>query len=82
MRIASKEQLHRLIDELPEHELHAAQRFLEYLRDIGSDSVLRALMEASEDDEPTTPDEDEGAADAWHEYLRGEARPWEEVRKN
>ena len=29
----TRSDLHRLIDELPEDELHAARRFLEYLRD-------------------------------------------------
>ena len=75
-----KDDLHRLVDELPQKELHGAKRFLEYLRNMG-DPVLRALMEAPEDDEPTTPEENEGADEAWQEYLRGEARPWEDVRK-
>ena len=75
-----KDELHRLVDELPQKELHGAKRFLEYLRNMG-DPVLRALMEAPEDDEPTTPEEDEGAEEAWREYLRGEARPWEDVRE-
>lgn len=75
-----KEELHRLVDELPEGESHAAKRFLEYLRNMG-DPVLRAMLEAPEDNEPTTPEEDEGAEEAWQEYLRGEARPWEDVRK-
>ena len=30
-----KEKLHRLVDELPEAECHAAERYLEYLRDQG-----------------------------------------------
>ncbi len=76
-----KEDLHRLVDALPEQELHAALRYMEYLRDVGSDEFVRALMEAPEDDEPLTADEAEGADEAWQEYLRGEARPWEEVRK-
>ena len=75
-----KEELHRLVDELPEGESHAAKRFLEYLCNM-SDPMMRALMEAPYDDEPTTPEEDKGAEEAWQEYLRGEARPWEEVRK-
>jgi predicted transcriptional regulator len=41
--------LYRLIDELPEAELHAAARFLEYLRDAG-DPLLRALHAAPEDE--------------------------------
>jgi len=75
-----KDELHRLVDELPESESHAAKRFLEYLRNMG-DPMMQALMEAPIDDEPTTAEEDKGAEEAWQEYLRGEARPWEDVRK-
>jgi len=40
-----KEELHHLVDELPNRELHAAKRFLEYLRNMG-DPFLQALEEA------------------------------------
>ena len=79
--MTTKEELHRLIDELPESEVHAALRFLGYLRNLGSDPLMQALMDAPEDDEPDTPEEQRAALEAWQEYLRGEARPWEEVRK-
>ncbi len=75
-----KERLHRLVDELPESELHTAERFLEYVRVASLDPIMQALMAAPEDDEPTTPEENLGAQEAWQEYLRGEARPLEEVR--
>jgi len=78
--MTGKARLHQLVDELPESELHAAERFLEYLRDAG-DPFLQALAAAPPDDEPTTPEEDEGAAEAWREYQRGEARAWDEVRE-
>jgi hypothetical protein len=78
--MTTREELHRLIDELPECEMHAARRFLEYLRNMG-DPVLRSLMEAPEDDEPTTPEEDQGAKEAWQEYLRGEAISAEEAKR-
>ena len=76
-----KDDLHRLVDELPQKELHGAKRFLEYLRNMG-DPFLQALMEAPEDDEPTTPEEDEGAAEAWQEYLRGEGITMEEAKRD
>ncbi|HZR98312.1 MAG TPA: hypothetical protein VFE37_06380 [Chloroflexota bacterium] len=76
---SNKDKLRQLVEELPESEVHAAESFLAYLRDIGSDPFLRALALAPVDDEPTTPEEDEGAAEAWEEYRRGEGRPWEEV---
>lgn len=78
--MTTKEELYRLVDELPENELHAAKRFLEYLRNMG-DPMLQALMEAPYDDEPTTPEEDEGAREAWQEYLRGEAISAEEAKR-
>ena len=61
-----------------EDALVGAERYLAPLRD---DYMLRVLMAAPYDDEPTTPEEDEGAEEAWQEYLRGEARLWEEVRE-
>ncbi|MCI0438400.1 MAG: hypothetical protein L0177_04635 [Chloroflexi bacterium] len=79
--MTTKEELHRLVDELPDSELQTAMRFLEYLRDTVGDPFLKALAAAPEDDEPDSPDEKEGAEEAWQEYLRGEAQPWEEVRK-
>jgi len=78
--MTTREGLHRLVDELPEYEMHAARRYLEYLRNMG-DTLLRSLMEAPEDDEPTTPEEDEGAEEAWQEYLRGEAISAEEAKR-
>jgi hypothetical protein len=45
-----REDLHRLIDELPEAEAHAARRYLEYLRDRSLPG-LEALLEAEEEEE-------------------------------
>ncbi len=36
----AREELHRLVDELPEGELLPAERFLEYLRDRGGQKEL------------------------------------------
>ena len=79
--MTTKEKVHRVIDELPESELHTALRFLEYLRDVRGDPLLRALMEAPEDDEPLTPEEAQGVDEAWQEYLRGEAVSAEEAKR-
>lgn len=78
--MASKEELHDLIERLPADEVPTALRFLEYLCDK-DDPVLQALRQASEDDEPESVEEQKGAEEAWNEYRRGEARPWREVRK-
>ena len=74
--------LRLLVDELPEDELTAAARFLEYLRNTYEDDpVLRMLDEAPEDDEPATPEEEAAVTESSAAYRRGESRPWEEVRK-
>ena len=75
-----KDDLHRLVDELPKKELQSAKRYLEYLRNMG-DPVQRALLEAPEDDEPTTPEENKIAEEAWQEYLRGEGISAEEAKR-
>ena len=45
------------------------------------DPVQRALLEAPEDDEPTTPEENKIAEEAWQEYLRGEGISAEEAKR-
>jgi hypothetical protein len=75
-----REELHRLVDRLPEGELDAALRLLEAWHNQ-EDPVLKALLEAVEDDEPSTPEEDREAQEAWEEYQRGIGKPWEEVKK-
>ena len=75
-----KKDLHRLVDELPKKELPVAKRYLEYLRNMG-DPVLRAMLEAPEDDEPTTPEEEMGVEEARQEYLRGEGISLEEAKR-
>lgn len=72
--------IRRLVNALPDQELSAAGRYLEYLRDMG-DPLLRALRNAPFDDEPTTPEEEEAVAEARAQYGGGEGRPWEEVRE-
>jgi hypothetical protein len=47
----SRAPLHELIDRLPEDELNAAQRFLEFL---ASSPAYRAALSALPDDEPVT----------------------------
>jgi hypothetical protein len=74
-----KEELHRLVEELPECELHAAKRFLEYLGAVALDPVLRAFLKAPEDDEPVTEEEEAAIAEAKAEIDRGEGIPWEVV---
>lgn len=71
----TKDELHHLVEQLPESGLATARRLLEALRLLGNDPMLRAHAAAAMDDEPTSPAEDEGAAEAWAEYQRGDMAP-------
>ena len=46
--MTTKDSLKNLIDQLPDEELHAAKRFIEYLRDARS-PLLDVLREAPEE---------------------------------
>ena len=77
----TKNDLHRLIEELPEVEMEAAGRYLEYLRDMG-DPLLRKLLEAPEEDQELNDETLATLEEARQEALRGEGRSWEEVRED
>lgn len=79
--MTTREELHRLIDALPESEWHAAHRFLEYLQDRGTDPLLLALADAPEDDEPVTPEEEAAVREAYQAIARGEVVSLEEARR-
>lgn len=74
-----KENLHKLVDELPESELAVAKRFLEYLRDAGSDPLLRALAAAPVDDEPVTAEDLAAIREADEAIARGDQIAHEKV---
>ncbi len=76
--MSDKEDLHQLVDELPRRELHAARRYLEYLRGL-SDPVLRALREAPEDDGVETEKERVAVAEAQDDLAAGYTVPMDKV---
>jgi hypothetical protein len=78
--MTTKATLHQIIEELPESELVAAERFLAYLRDMAA-PVHRALLTAPWDDEPETEDERQAVQEARNELARREVYPIEEVQQ-
>jgi len=50
----AREELHELIDRLPETELPAVRSYLRYLADVSTDPVLRAVLNVPLYDEPET----------------------------
>ena len=75
-----KEDVHRIIDELPESDLEKLLRHLEMVQAARRDPFIQMLMDAPLNDKPTTPEEDAGAAEARQEIERGEGKTLNEVR--
>jgi hypothetical protein len=80
MTASTRQQLHELIAQLPASELPAAARFLQYLRDtapaLEDDPVLRAFLEAPDDDEMLTPEDDAAIAEGEAAVARGDVEPF------
>ena len=77
-----KEHIHRLVDEIPERELNAEFRYLQYLRDMGEDPGIAALSSAAYDLAPLMADEVKESEIAWNDYIAGKDRgkPFEEYK--
>ena len=66
-----KERLHQLVDDLPDTELHTAERFLEYLRSL-QDEV---------DDEPLSAEARAALERAEEQFRRGESVTLEQLKR-
>ncbi len=76
----SRRALHTLVDELPEPELPAAKRFLEYLRQA-ADPLRLALDSAPVDDEPLTEEDLAAIREGFADREQGETVLHEEVKR-
>lgn len=74
-----REEMHRLIDQLPEDELKVARRYLEYLRDV--DPVRKALDAASVDDEAETEEEREAVKQGEDDISAGRTLTTDELKR-
>lgn len=80
MEAKAKERLYRLVERIPKEEIHAAERYLEYLAERG-DPFIRKLMNAPFDDEPVTEEEEAGVREAWEDYKAGRVHSLEEIKQ-
>jgi hypothetical protein len=80
--MSARNQLRRLVDTLPEAEVHAALRFMQYLNQAGpADPVSRFLLLAPEEDEELPAGEARALDEALEQARRGEVTPWEDVKQ-
>jgi O6-methylguanine-DNA--protein-cysteine methyltransferase len=78
--VATKQDLHRLIDELPESAVPKAAEFLEELSDELA-GLPASLRDAPWDDEPETPEEQEAVRQALEDIRAGRVVSHEEARR-
>jgi hypothetical protein len=77
----TKNELHDLIEALPESETPAAKRFLQLLLSKTTDPLLQALLTAPADDEPLDDQDLQDIAEAEQAIAKGKVHSWEEVKK-
>ncbi len=77
--MTAKERLHRLVDELSQSEVAAAERYLEYVRFMGGDRVLRALLKTP-DDEPEAEEELAAVVEAEVDLHQGRVRDLQQAK--
>jgi len=76
----SRDNLHHLVDALPENELERAERALEALRQE-ADPTYRPLEDAPFDNEPETPDERAAVEEAHRDVAAGRVLPHDEAKR-
>lgn len=78
--MASRDSLHRLIDDLPETEVVRAERLLEVLKET-AEPPRHTLENAPEDDEPETSEEAAAIAEAWREHRERRSLTTAELKR-
>jgi hypothetical protein len=81
--MATRDGLHRLIDELPECDLQMAESLITWRHELRDDPLLLTLATAPLDDEPDDPPEEAALTQETREQAdRGELVPLEEIRRD
>lgn len=79
--MTDRDRLRALVEGLPEPEIHAALRFMEYLRLSEDDPVLAALQNAPPDDEPLTEEDVAALEEVYEDLAQGRVVSHEEARR-
>ena len=77
----TRDELHRLVDALPDEDLADAGRYLASLQSGADDMLTWVLDNAPVDDEPTTPEEEALVEEARQEVRCGETISAEEAKR-
>jgi hypothetical protein len=81
MQTIPKNELHRLVEALPDSDTLAAKRLLEYVLSKTGDPVLKAFLSAPEDDESLDEEDLAHLEEAERDLTEGRVVAWEDVKK-
>jgi hypothetical protein len=79
--MTAREELQLLIEKLPEGDVLAARRFLEFLCASGDQAVERALQNAPVDDEPFTAEDAAAVEEATRQLQEHGPVSWNEMMR-
>ena len=79
--MTTRETLHKLIDQLPECDLHMAELLIQWRHQLRDDPLLVTLATAPLDDEEITAEEEAAVAEARKAVARGDVSSFDEVKR-
>lgn len=79
--MVTRQELHQLLDEIPDAGLDEARRYLAALKEAGGDSFLARLLLLPEDDEPLTAEEEAALAEAYEDLAAGRIVTVEQAKR-
>lgn len=79
--MTTKQDLHHMVDDLPQSVVEVAARFLDQLRRDEEAGLPPVLRDAPWDNEPVDPDEEEGTREALADMKAGRVISNDELRR-
>jgi hypothetical protein len=79
--MVTRQELHELLDRVPDQGLNEARRYLQALKEAGGDPLLSRLLLAPEEDEEITADEEAAVAEAREDTAAGRLFTLEDVKR-
>lgn len=78
---SDRDELRRLVEDLPESEIPTAKKMLRFLREVGTQPIEYSLENAPIDDEPWTEEDEKAWQEAQEDIKRGDIVSYDELRR-
>jgi len=79
--MAVRDEVHALVDALPESELPAVRRYLKSVATVPKDPLIRFFQDAPDEDEPISPEEERAVAEGREDIRLGRTVSMEEAKR-